>query len=167
MYEELLVKNQCYTFTSVATTTPIPTTVKDTTISVPGNGSFYSRKIENILNDSKPCHTKFMLKNISILFPDQYEFLHVGHCAGGWLDFNTRLGSIIDCRNECESRPNARYFSYCNKTRCRTDDTGTSFTKDDVNCACYLANKGCPNDSLYPDHNSYRIIGKMRQYKYI
>ena len=71
-----------------------------------------------------------------------YEFMHQGHCAGGWKGPNTNQANIVDCRNECAKCLNVGYFAY------RTGN----------NCACYLAEYECPDDGKFYDHNAYRIV---------
>ena len=66
-----------------------------------------------------------------------YEFVHDGHCAGGWAGRNTVQGSILDCRNECANRPDIGFFA---------DRVGAS-------CACYYLKDNCPDDNKYGDHD--------------
>ena len=79
---------------------------------------------------------------MSNCFLGLYEFVHQGHCARGWKGPNTNQIKIEDCRNECAKILNIGYFAY------RTGN----------NCACYLADYGCPDDDKHDDHNAYRII---------
>ena len=72
-----------------------------------------------------------------------YEFVHDGHCAGGWTGRNTAQGGILDCRNECASRSDVGFFAY----------------NGDI-CACYLLKDDCPDDDRYADYDAYRIINK-------
>jgi len=68
-----------------------------------------------------------------------YELVHQGHCATGHVGPNTQYPTIIQCRNECASRPGILYFAY----------------RDGNNCACYTS---CADDFQYNDHNAYKII---------
>jgi len=72
-----------------------------------------------------------------------YVFKHQGHCAGGWAGKNTVRNSVDDCFNECTNRPNVGYFSFNSKIG---------------KCACYFAEKGCPDDDRHNDYNAFRII---------
>ena len=80
-----------------------------------------------------------------------YEFVHQGHCADGWTGPNSKQVTTLDCKKECESRPNVGYFAY-----------STSKT-----CACYLSKPGCPDDNMHNDHKAYRILEERgRKYKF-
>ena len=71
-----------------------------------------------------------------------YEYVHQGHCAGGWVSPNSIQGTILDCRNECAGRSAVEYFAY--------NDAHDA-------CACYTQ---CPDDNHFNDYNAYRIIGE-------
>ena len=73
-----------------------------------------------------------------------YEFVHDGHCNGGWDGSNTIQKTVPDCRNECAKRPDIGFFAL--------SSSGT--------CACYFSKDGCPDDNLHDDHNAYRIVYK-------
>ena len=73
-----------------------------------------------------------------------YEFVHDGHCNGGWDGSNTNQNTVTDCRNECAKRPDVGFFAY---------------SSSDI-CACYFKKDGCPDDNLHGDHNAYRIISE-------
>ena len=79
---------------------------------------------------------------MSYCFLGPYEFLHQGHCAKGWEAPNSNQAKLEDCRDECAKRSNIGYFAY---------STGN-------NCACYLADDGCPDDDKADDYNAYRIV---------
>ena len=69
-----------------------------------------------------------------------YEFVHQGHCASGWdKGPNNQYPTILQCRNECDSRPGMLYFAY----------------REGNNCACYSS---CADDGKHDDHNAYKII---------
>ena len=79
-----------------------------------------------------------------------YEFVHDGHCAGGWAGGNTVQGSILDCRNKCASLTDVGFFAYNGDT-----------------CACYWLKDGCPDDNHYADYDAYRIVNKGDSLLYI
>ena len=54
------------------------------------------------------------------LFVGMFKFLHQGHCGGsGYVSPNTNQESIDDCRKECESRNEVKYFAYKSGSMCR------------------------------------------------
>ena len=73
-----------------------------------------------------------------------YEFVHDGHCNGGWGGSNTIQETALDCRNECAKRPDIGYFAY-----------SVSAT-----CACYFLTGGCPDDDQHGDHDAFRILNE-------
>ena len=74
---------------------------------------------------------------------DKFVLKHQGHCAAGWTDPNTNQDNLEQCFMECESRHNIGYFAFNSKTG---------------GCSCYSIADGCPDDDLYNDYNTYRII---------
>ena len=77
--------------------------------------------------------------------------MHNGHCAEGW-DNNNKRGrhTIHECYVECAKRPGIGYFAY--------SETGYTTPDGPVDCSCYRLANGCPDDELWSDFNSYRII---------
>ena len=73
-----------------------------------------------------------------------YEFVHDGHCNGGWGGSNTIQETALDCRNECAKKPDIGYFAY-----------SVSAT-----CACYFLTGGCPDDDQHGDHDAFRILNE-------
>ena len=71
-----------------------------------------------------------------------YEFVHDGHCNGGYIADSIGL-SLKGCRDSCSELLEAGYFSYA------------PFGQF---CSCYLTAGGCPDDNLYPEYDSYSII---------
>ena len=71
-----------------------------------------------------------------------YEFVHNGHCNGGWGGSNTIQNTLPDCRNNCANRLDVGFFAY--------SSSGT--------CGCYFSKDGCPDDDLFGDMNAYRIL---------
>ena len=54
------------------------------------------------------------------LYVGKFKFLHQGHCGGsGYVSPNTNQESIDDCRIECESRTEVKYFAYKSGSICR------------------------------------------------
>lgn len=73
--------------------------------------------------------------------PFEFEFVHDGHCAAGWMPGNTNQGSVAACASHCNTVPNCGFFAY---------STGR--------CALYHRDHACPDDDQYPDYNAYRLI---------
>ena len=71
-----------------------------------------------------------------------YEFVHDGHCNGGWGGSNTIQETALDCRNECAKRPDIGYFAY----------------SSGATCACYFLRGGCLDDDEHGDHDAFRIL---------
>ena len=71
-----------------------------------------------------------------------YEFVHDGHCNGGWNAPSTIQNTVPDCRNECANRLDVGFFALSTSG----------------NCACYFLKDGCPDDDQYDDHTAYRIL---------
>ena len=72
--------------------------------------------------------------------------MHQGHCKGNWIgpkDSENEFiqPTIMDCRNECESRA-AGYFAHMPSSI----------------CACYTKEGGCTNDGTHQDFFAYEII---------
>ena len=71
----------------------------------------------------------------------RFKFLHQGHCGGtGYVLPNTVEETIDDCRKECESRDEVKYFAYVSKST----------------CACYKTE--CYFDGQHMDHIAYEIL---------
>ena len=81
---------------------------------------------------------------IIILFLVDYEFVHDGHCNGGYISSTSGV-SLKGCRDHCAKLPKAGYFAY-----------STAGKK----CACYSTAGGCPDDNQYPDYDSFGILRK-------
>ena len=64
---------------------------------------------------------------------------------------NTRQSTIGACADQCRKNSVCAYFSY----------NVVSGSGD--NCALYGAAAGCPDDSNYPDYNSYKMKGAVTQ----
>ena len=72
--------------------------------------------------------------------------MHQGHCEGNWIGPKDSENeyiqpTIMDCRNECESRA-AGYFAY---------EPGSI-------CACYTKEGGCKNDGTHQNFFAYEIL---------
>ena len=86
---------------------------------------------------------------ISVYFKENYRLLHQGHCRGKgnkWIgpkDSENEMiqPTIMDCRNECESRA-AGYFAYEPRSI----------------CACYTKEGGCKNDFTHQNFLAYEIL---------
>ena len=78
-----------------------------------------------------------------------YEFVHDGHCNGGFISGTHQVGlSLKGCRDHCSALPEAGYFSY---------------STEGQTCSCYSTVGGCPDDNLYPTHNSYLLTSLFLQ----
>jgi len=76
-----------------------------------------------------------------------YEFVHDGHCNGGWMDTQNAWKpglSLKGCRDHCSELPAAGYFSY-----------SPEFVQD---CRCYSTAGGCPDGDYEPTFDSYSIL---------
>ena len=71
-----------------------------------------------------------------------YEFVHDGHCNGGYITDKTGI-SLKGCRDHCSELPEVGYFSY---------------STEGEKCSCYSTAARCPDDNLYPAYNSYAIV---------
>jgi len=76
---------------------------------------------------------------------EDYQFFHDGHCAGGWINANTRQSDVTSCATQCRNRPGCGYFAF-------------SSERPGTNCALYSKAGGCPDDNRYPDYNAFRMI---------
>lgn len=89
--------------------------------------------------------------HLCLLYVGKFKFLHKGHCGGsGYVSPNTNQESIDDCRKECESRADVKYFAY----------------KSGNVCKCYTTE--CTPDGQNLDYMAFEILesGKtiLKQY---
>jgi len=74
-----------------------------------------------------------------------YSFFHDGHCAGGWINANTRQDTMTSCSSQCVSQAGCNYFAFDNEKPAGT------------NCALYNEAGGCPDDNHYRGYNAFRM----------
>lgn len=87
-----------------------------------------------------------------------YEFVHDGHCAGGWLGGNSRQGSVAACSAHCNSIDGCGFFAFCD------GPTGCDGTTD---CALYSEAGQCPDDNHWGAYNAYRVTAQNTVQIYI
>jgi len=73
-----------------------------------------------------------------------YSFFHDGHCAGGWINANTRQDTMTSCGLKCRNQAGCNYFAFDNE-------------KAGTNCALYNEAGGCPDDYRFRGYNAFRM----------
>jgi len=83
-----------------------------------------------------------------------YNLVHQGHCASGWISgHNTLQADIEACHVHCSENANCGYFAFSENMQ---EGQGT-------NCALYTACGGCDDDTNFEHYNAYQLSDRSCQ----